>query len=112
MHPNPSYPAWQAHADAQASDIDRGGHSTHAVAPVTLAYLPATQQTHSDAPDTLLYVPAAQGIHTSGAAEPTTVVLASLTKPAWHRHALLSVLPTGEEEFGMQESHAVAPEAF
>ena len=104
MHPNPSYPAWQSHADAQASDIDRGGHSTHAVAPVALAYFPATQQTHSDAPDTLLYVPAAQGIHTS--------VAASLTKPAWHRHALLSVLPTGEEEFGMQESHAVAPEAF
>ena len=52
----------------------------------------------------MLYVPAAQGIHTS--------VAASLTKPAWHRHALLSVLPTGEEEFGMQESHAVAPEAF
>ena len=74
------------------------------IAPVALAYFPATQQTHSDAPDTLLYVPAAQGIHAS--------VAASLTKPAWHRHALLSVLPTGEEECGMQESHDVAPVAL
>ena len=84
----------------------------HAVAPVALAYLPATQSTHSDAPYTLLYVPAAQGIHTSGAAEPTTVVLASLTKPASHTQALEPVLPTGEEECGMQESHDVAPVAL